>query len=251
MTGVAGLAAVFAYLCIPGHPLGTFFYNAAPPLFRYTVAYAQQNSAELWTEIKNHISVSLLSIAFAFGICFPFGIVASRIPVVRALGTNIVGVARGIPGIAVLFLIWPWLGPGERPTIIALTILAAPPIFLNTVAAYASVNRSVIEAARGMGLNAAQVLLRIETPLAASVVVAGLRIATIEVIASATIAGFVNFQTLGVQIAAAIQYLPPTFDPTSVAYQELAVGVGAVALIALTAELVLSLLQRFVKTPSA
>ncbi|HZT97858.1 MAG TPA: ABC transporter permease [Chloroflexota bacterium] len=244
VTGTAGLA-VFAYLCIPGHPLGTFFYDLAPGIARSALAYGQQNSQEFWTEVKNHVLISAAAIGLSFAICFPLGILASRIPAMRALTTNIVGIARGVPGVAVLFLMWPLIGQGAKPALIALTILAAPPVFLNTAAGYANVERSVIEAARGMGMNLSQILMRIETPLAAPVVLAGVRTAAIEVIASATIASYINFDTLGTPISTAIQYLPQ-----SSAEAQLTLGVAAVAAIALMAELSLSVLQKLVSPPS-
>lgn len=249
MAGVTVVLAIFAYLCIPGHPLGTFFYNAAPPIFRMSVGFLQStniasgrpNGFEVWTEVENHIFITLLAIGFASAWCVPLGIIASRVRVVKALTTNVVGFARGVPGIAVMFLMYPWIGLGLKPALVALTILAAPPIFLNTAAGFGGVDQAVVEAARGMGMNRLQTLLRIESPLAAPVVVAGLRTATVEVIASATIAPYLNFDTLGTQIFGGLAYLS-----TSLGQEQLAVGVSAVAGLALLAELLLTLVQRIV-----
>jgi osmoprotectant transport system permease protein len=246
MAVVGVLAAVFAYLCIPGHPLGTFFYNAAPPLFRSTIGYlhgtsaiGQQNGAEVWTDIVNHVQVTLLAVAIDFAVCVPLGIIGSRFALPRALAANIIGIARGVPGIAVLFLMFPWLGTGERPVLVALLILGAPPIFLNTVAGYAGVDAAIVEAARGMGMSWKQILLRIETPLAAPVVVAGVRTATVELIASATIAEYLNFHTLGEQIFNGL-----VIQTTTLGQDQLAVGIFCVAALALLAELLLATVQR-------
>ena len=88
----------------------------------------------------------MLSIAIAFAICFPAGIAASKSRLFRGIASNVVGIARSIPGIAVLFVLWGYIGSGEKPVLVALTILAAPPIFLNTIAAYAGVDEAIVEA---------------------------------------------------------------------------------------------------------
>lgn len=240
------IGAIVSYLCIPGHPLGTFFYRAAPPLFRTTVAYGHQNSAEFWTEVKNHLMVTGLSVGIAALACIPLGVAASRVRTINVGFTNIIGIARGVPGIAVLFLMVPWLGVGLRPALVALTILASAPIFLNTAAGYAGVDRAVVEAAQGMGMNRLQILLRIETPLAAPVIIAGIRTAMVEVIASATIAAYISFDTLGTQIATAVEFLTTTTGEDA-----LVLGVSAIAAMALAAELSLTVLQRIVTPPTA
>lgn len=245
VAGAVIVVAVFAYLCVPGHPLGTFFYNVAPSRFRSTVGYAHHNSTTFWTEVKNHLVATGLAVGIASVICIPLGIAGSRLRFVRLLTTNIVGIARGVPGIAVMFLAVPLVGGvGIRPALIALTILAAPPIFLNTAAGYAGVDAAVVEAGRGMGMSRLQVLLRIETPLALPVVIAGLRTATVEVIASATIATYIVFDTLGGQIANAVEFGQTTFGQDA-----LVLGVTSIAAIALLAELMLAMLQRLV-TPA-
>lgn len=245
LAGVGVSAAIVAFLSIPGHPLGTLFYNLAPPIFRSTVRWGQLNHALYWSDVDNHLSATGLCVGLGIGAGVPLGIIASRLRPVRVAATNITGIARGVPAMAVLFLMVPFVGEGRNPALIALTILALPPIFLNTAAAYGGVDRSIVEASRGMGMNRLQVLLRIETPLAAPVVVAGIRTATIEVIASATIAYFINFNTLGQQLAYAAQ-----FWPYNNSQEALALGLSGVVAMALTAEILLSLVQRAI-TPAS
>lgn len=246
MIGVVAAGAILAYLCLPGHGFGAFFYNLAPPIFRESVIYLQQsngfgegNGPAYWSEVEKHVLLTLESVGVATAICFPMGVIGSRIRIARIVATNIVGIARGIPGIAVLFVMWQWLGATETNAVVAMTLLAAPPIFLNTVAGYAGVAPSTVEAARGMGMDRFQVLARIETPLAASVIIAGIRTATVEVVASATIVAFINVNTLGVQIFDGVG------DPSSTTGQaELAVGIFGVAVLAWLAELLLTQFQR-------
>lgn len=233
------MVGVFAYLCVPGHVLGTFFYDAAPPIFRSTVGYAQTDAAQFRREIGNHIRITLIAIGIASAICIPAGVLASRSRLFGSLATNVVGVARGIPSVAILFVTLPWLGLGFRPALVALTILACPPIFVNTATAFTAVDPAVVEAARGMGMSPAQVLLRIESPLALPVVLAGVRTATIEVIASATIAAYIAFPTLGIEIENGIF----EFNSTS-GQSAIVLGVATIAAIALFAELSLATVQR-------
>jgi osmoprotectant transport system permease protein len=250
MLGILAIASFLFSFTPPGHAVGVFVYNAAPKLFRTSIAFlhsrnsqGQLQSDEFWTEVRNHISVTAMAIGAAMAICLPLGVLAARVRWFRTVATNITGIARGIPGVAVLFLMWPYLGNGERPALVALTILAAPPILLNTIAGFATVDAAIVEAARGMGMSPLGALLRIETPLAAPVLIAGIRTAAVEVIASATIASYINFDTLGSQISAGIAFpLPP--GPS-----QLAIGVTAVATMALIAEMALTGFQWAVRTP--
>ncbi len=243
-TGILAVAAVFSYLCIPGHLLGTFFYDLFPGAVKSAIAYAQTESGQYWAEVENHLKVTAFALCISSGICIPVGVLAARIRTIAVGVSNLLGIVRGIPSLAVLFLVYPWLGIGFTPALVALTLLACPPIFINTVVAYAGVDRGIVEAARGMGMNQAQVLYSIETPLALPVVIAGIRTAAIEVIASATIAAFIGFPTLGIEIENALN---GGYNGTNA----LIVGVGSIALIALTAEVALSLAQRALTAPSA
>src|SRR5690606_6422141 len=97
---------------------------------------------------------------------------------------NLVSALRVLPSLAILVLMLPYLGLGFTPALVALTILACPPILINTYTGYRDVDPAVVEAAYGMGMTTGQVLWWIESPLALPVVVAGLRTAAVEVVAS-------------------------------------------------------------------
>src|SRR5690606_16684119 len=104
---------------------------------------------------------------------------------------------RVVPSLAILFLAIPYFGLSFTSASIALTILALPPVLINTDAAYRNISPAIKEAAFGMGMTPWQVLRHIETPLALPVIIAGIRIATTEVIASATLAAFIGIGGLG------------------------------------------------------
>ena len=101
----------------------------------------------------------------------------------RSLG---IGALRAIPSLAIMAAMLPLIGVGFRPALIALTILAIPPMLINTQAGIMAVNPAITEAAPGMGLSRWQIIGQVQLPLALPVIVTGVRIASVEVIASAT-----------------------------------------------------------------
>jgi osmoprotectant transport system permease protein len=116
-----------------------------------------------------------------------------------ALGVSSIG--RALPSIAIIGLLIAWLGVGFWSVAVALVVLAIPPILTNTYFAVEGVDRDVVEAARGMGLTELQILTRVELPLGLPLILAGVRIAAVFVIATATIAGIAGGGGLGEVIA--------------------------------------------------
>jgi osmoprotectant transport system permease protein len=148
---------------------------------------------------------------------------------------NLVNGLRVIPSLAVLFLIIPYLGLTSTSAIVALTILAMPPVLINTDAAFRTLEPAIIEAARGMGMSSFQRLFKVEFPLAIPVILTGVRISAVDVIASATLAAFVGSGGLGIYITRGFAL----YD-----YSILFVGAIPVALITLLVEGMLALLQK-------
>lgn len=121
-----------------------------------------------------------------------------------ALGVSTLG--RALPSIALIGLFIAWLGVGFWNVAVVLVVLAVPPILANGYFAVEGVDRDVVEAARGMGLTEAQILLRVELPLGLPLILAGVRIAAVFVIATATIAGIFGGGGLGDIIARQVTY---------------------------------------------
>jgi osmoprotectant transport system permease protein len=169
-------------------------------LFQNTWAYASSHGAELLWAIVTHLALVGVSLGVATAVCLPLGIWTAHnnryAPPILNLGNSL----RVIPSIAVLFLLIPLFGLSFTSAVIALIMLAIPPIILNTDAAYRGIDPAIQEAATGMGYNPWQQLLHIKTPLALPVIIAGLRTATTEVIASATLAAFIGIGGLGLFI---------------------------------------------------
>ena len=197
--------------------------------------YALDNWQTVLSAIETQLQLSATALVIALVLCLPLGVVAARSRWISILSVNLFGTARVIPSIAILFLALPYLGLGFRPALIALTVLACPPILVNTSAGFSGVDSAIVEAAQGMGMNALQVLWRVELPLALPVVLAGIRTATVEVIASATLATFIGGGGLG-------DFISQGFATNDT--RLLLVGAVPVAVLALAAEVVLGGLQR-------
>lgn len=214
--------------------------------------YIQENPDRFEEALRVHLELSLYSLLLAIAIFVPLGTLTSRSERLGALLVGLVSGARVVPSIAVLFLLYPWrrqlgdLAPfwpaSFTLAIVALTILAGPPLLINIDAGLRGVDAGILENARGLGMTEHQVFLRIQAPLALPVAVAGIRIAAIEVIASATIAAFVGAGGLGRFITSGLTLLD---------YSLLLVGAIPVTLLALIAGLFLSGLERRITPPTS
>ena len=148
---------------------------------------------------------------------------------------NVANVGRTLPSLAVLALVMPLLGTGFAPSLFALSLLALPPILLNTLAGMRGIDPEIVDAARGMGMTPNGILRRIEWPLALPVIFAGLRTAAIQVISGAVLAAFIGGGGLGDFITAGIAMM---------AVPQLLVGAIPVTLLALGADYAFGALQR-------
>jgi osmoprotectant transport system permease protein len=212
------------------------------------LAYASTHVDELRQALVEHLLLVGVALGIGILLCVPLGIWTSR-EQTRAPGRartaalaimNTINGLRVVPSLAILFLAIPYFGLTFASAALALTILALPPILINTDAAYRTLDPAVRESATGMGMTARQVLWRVETPLALPVIVAGIRTATTEVIASATLAAFIGSGGLGLYVVRGFAM----FDITI-----LLVGAIPVALLALLAEILLGGLQRALQPP--
>jgi osmoprotectant transport system permease protein len=141
------------------------------------------------------LAATALAVAFAGGV--PLGAAIARAPLVRGPALAAVYVARVVPSLAVLAIMLPLVGIGFVPSLIALALLAIPPIALGTDLGLRGVPEAVRDAARGLGMSDAQIRRRVEWPLALPVVFSGIRTAAVEVVASATLAAFIGGGGLG------------------------------------------------------
>jgi len=160
--------------------------------------------AGIASQLAYHIELSAISVAVAAAIAIPTGLYVGHQRRGTWLAVTIANVGRAIPsyGLVVLLVIAasavsPKLPFSMLPTAVALVLLAIPPILTNTYVGVQEVDQDVVEAARGMGLSEVQVLRSLEMPLAAPLIMAGLRTSAVTVVATATLAGFVGGGGLG------------------------------------------------------
>jgi osmoprotectant transport system permease protein len=201
--------------------------------------YALNPGNDFLGQVLTHLSLSATALLLGALIGMPLGIWISRYGALARIVVNAVGIVRVLPSIAILFLLLPSQGIGFRPAVIALTLLAIPPLLINTDAGMLGVDKSVIEAGRGLGMSSWRLLRTVQLPLATPVILAGLRIAAVEVVASATLATLIGGGGLG-------DYISTGLALGQSRYYILLVGAVPVALIALVTELGLSYLQRIV-----
>lgn len=202
--------------------------------------YALANLDGLSTALREHLVLVLVPLGLGLGLGLPLGFWSARSPWVAAVVLNGFNALRVVPSLAVLFLAIPLLGLSQASAVLALTLLVMPPILIGTDVAFRTINPAVREAARAMGMTELTALRRVEVPLALPVVLAGIKTATVEVIASATLAAFIGAGGLGRFVVLGFA----AYDPAI-----LLVGALPVALLALGAEVVLGGLQRLVQPP--
>jgi osmoprotectant transport system permease protein len=221
-------------------------------ILRGSLEYVRENPDRFWMAFRTHVELSLYALLAAIVIFVPLGVLASRSrrigPAVVALGT----VVRVVPSISVLFLLYPYqheigrLLPFRSPAfvlaLIALVLLAGPPLIINTDAGLRAIDAAVLENGRGLGMTEWQLLMRVQAPLALPVIIAGVRTAAVEVVASATLAAFVGAGSLGRFITSGLTLLD---------YRLLFVGAIPIAAMALIVEITLAGAERLVTPPSA
>ncbi|KJY37725.1 MULTISPECIES: ABC transporter permease [Streptomyces] len=153
----------------------------------------------VWHRLAEHLLVSGIALGVACVVALPVGLWLGHVGRGGALAVNLSNVGRAVPVFAVLalFMVSPLRSAGYLPTVVALVLFAVPPLLTNAYVGMREVDRSVVEAARGMGMSGGQLFWRVELPLARGLVMTGLRSGAVQVIATATIAAMVGQGGLG------------------------------------------------------
>jgi osmoprotectant transport system permease protein len=195
---------------------------------------AQVGGSQLLPLLREHLLITAVSVGIATAIALPVGTWLGHSRRGSFLVVSVTNSGRAIPSLGVVFLFFAVLGAGFFNITLALTLLAIPPILLNAYAGVRAVDPEAVDAARGMGLTGAQILSRVELPLALPLIFGGIKTSTVNVLATATLGPEAGVVTLG----------DPIINPSS--YGE-AGRLGAailVALLAIAAEVGLSAVQR-------
>ncbi|MEO5951278.1 MAG: ABC transporter permease, partial [Chloroflexia bacterium] len=194
----------------------------------------------VWPRLVEHLYLSGISLGIAVVIALPLGLLLSRQPKLATPVLTVLGIIYTIPSFALFaFLVTvPFIGIGAPTAIVALTAYALVVLVRNTMVAFNGVDKSVKDAAVGMGMNSRQVLTKIELPLAMPVIVAGLRIGALSTVGLTTIAAWVGGLGLG-------QLLKDGINNE----QKLFAGIICIAAIAIMTDLLFRLLARTVRVP--
>ncbi|WP_186628053.1 ABC transporter permease [Rhodococcus sp. BP22] len=147
--------------------------------------------------IIEHIWYSLLAVVISAAIAIPIGLLIGHLRRGEALVVGLVNALRSLPTLGILVFLVLVIGLGLVPPIIALVLLGIPPLLAGTYSGIANVDADVVDAARAMGMTELQVLFRVEIPNALPLMIGGLRNTTLQIIATATVAAYVNLGGLG------------------------------------------------------
>lgn len=154
--------------------------------------------------LLEHMGISLVALLIAVAIALPLGLFVGHTGRGANLAVNLANLGRAIPSLALIGIavpitqmVDPDLGFRVYPTLFALIVLALPPILVNSYVGIAEVDRDLVEAARGMGMRERQLLTLLEIPIALPVVLAGIRLAAVTVVATATLGAYFGYGGLG------------------------------------------------------
>lgn len=161
--------------------------------------YLARNTGQILAALAVHFMLFLVSILIATvaGVAIGIYVTGDRRGRVGRIVLSIMGACQSVPSVAVVALVFLFVGIGVRPAIIALVIYSLVPIVFNTTSGILSVPRAMVEAARGMGLTARQTLWKVKMPNAVPVILAGIRSAATICIGTATVASIIGGGGLG------------------------------------------------------
>lgn len=190
--------------------------------------------------LLRHVELSAAALSLAILVAVPIGIALAARPRAATTAITVANVGRTLPSLAVLALVMPILGTGFAPSLLALTLLALPPILINTTTAIRQVDPDVVDAARGMGLSRGEIVRDVELPLAIPVIFAGIRTAAVQVVSGAVLASYIGGGGLGDFITAGIAMM---------AVPQLLVGAIPATLLSIGTDFLFGRIQRWL-TPN-
>jgi len=194
--------------------------------------------------VLEHVELSATGVALALVIALPIGLLIGHRRRGEFAAVSIANLGRAIPSFAILSIVFQLMltffkgaAFGFWPTVIALFLLAIPPILTNTYVGIEGVDQDMVESARGMGMTEGQVLARLELPLALPLMIAGIRTAAVQVVATATLAALIAGGGLG-------RYIIDGFAQGD--QPQVLAGAVLVAILAIATELAFALVERVV-----
>jgi osmoprotectant transport system permease protein len=159
--------------------------------------FIADNRADVVQRVLEHLEISAISLAIALLLALPVALWLAHAGKGSFIAINASNVGRALPSLALIAIAVPWGGLRPPTVIFALVLLGIPPILTNAFVGVRQVDPEVVEAARGMGMRSWQVLRQVELPLATPVIMAGIRTASVQIIATATLGALVATGGLG------------------------------------------------------
>jgi osmoprotectant transport system permease protein len=204
------------------------------------IDYVSQNRSIILAALGQHVEYTLITLLISAAIALPVGLLIGHTNRGALLAINIGNAGRALPTFGLLTLMVTLVGIGTLPVLVALVVLAVPPILSATYAGIRSVDPAAVNAAIGMGMRPAQVLFKAEVPMALPLIVGGLRSALLQVCATATVAAYVGFGGLGRLLIDGLS----TND-----YAEVFAGALLVAILAIVLDVLSAAVERAIVSP--
>lgn len=205
------------------------------------IDYCSQNYMQIFDLLIGHIQLTVMAILIAIIIGVPLGIFITYFKPSKKPIMALANIIQAIPSMALLGFMIPLLGIGTKPAIVMVILYSLLPIIKNTVTGLDNINGETLEAAKGIGLNKFQVLYKVQIPLAAPVIMAGVRVSAVSSVGLMTLAAFIGADGLGYLVYAGIR---------TVNNAQILAGAIPACLLALLIDYIFSILERLV-TPKS
>ncbi|MBB3131824.1 osmoprotectant transport system permease protein [Paenibacillus rhizosphaerae] len=199
-------------------------------------SFITERYPDILVALRQHLTISFSAVILGTIVAVPIGIllVYNRVGWINSVVFFIANLFQTVPSLALLAILIPLLGIGVKPAILALLLYSLMPILRNTYDGFQSVDKGVLNSAKGMGYSAAQTILKIQLPLSLPYIMSGVRITTVYIISWATLASLIGAGGLGQLIVSGLGVNKPEMIFIG--------GIGAVVL-ALVADGLLGLLE--------
>lgn len=187
------------------------------------------------TRLWQHLAVTFAAVAIAGVVAIPLGVAIGHTGRGRIVVVALAGAVRAVPTLGLLTLLGLWLGIGITAPLLALVALGFPSLLAGAYAGIEAADRGAVDAARSLGMSEWQLITRVELPLGADVLIGGIRAATLQVVATATLAAYISDTGLGRYLFAGLK---------SRDYPQMLAGALLVATLALVLDILLAAGQR-------
>jgi osmoprotectant transport system permease protein len=153
--------------------------------------------SEIWTLLLKHLELSFAALGLACLISIPIGLWLGHIRKGQFVAISVSNIGRAVPTLALIAFFIAYFGVGFTNVMLALMLLAIPPIMTNAYVGVTQVDPDTVDAARGLGMTGTQIVRKVELPLALPIIFGGIRTSAVNVVATATIAPLAGVVTLG------------------------------------------------------